>query len=133
MKSTTYRKRGERHEHRIVAEQALGRPLARGEIVHHVDGNPHNNSPDNLLVMSQREHMREHGLGVPGLAPAHQPWTRRAKGEALSFAKLTADIVRDIRARVAAGEKQKTVGAMYGIPQSYVSQIVRRHRWSHVQ
>lgn len=133
MKPTTYPKRGERHEHRIVAEAKLGRPLAPGEIVHHIDGNRHNNAPENLEVMSQREHMREHGLGVPGAAPAHKPWTKRPVGEALSFARLTNVAVKDIRARVAAGEQQAAVGALYGVSQSYVSQIVNRKRWSHLQ
>lgn len=132
MKATTYPKRGYRHEHRIVAEKMLGRPLECGEIVHHVDGNRHNNSPENLRVMCQRDHMREHGLGLPGVAPAHQPWANRAKGEALSFAKLTCAAVADIRARVASGEPQQQVGSRYGIKQSYVSQIVNRKRWRHV-
>ena len=59
-KPTTYRKRNNRHEHRVVAEQMLGRPLHRGEIVHHIDGNKHNNSPDNLQVMTQADHLRLH-------------------------------------------------------------------------
>ena len=132
MKVTTYRKRGARHEHRIVAEEMLGRPLTANEIVHHLDGNRHNNATSNLKVMTQREHMREHGLGIPGTAPQHRPWTKRPKGEALSFAKLTSAAILDIRARVAAGEMQKEVGALYGIGQPYVSQIVARKRWSHV-
>lgn len=56
----TYKKLLGRHEHRRVAEQILGRPLATNEIVHHKDGNKHNNSPDNLEVMTQSEHMKEH-------------------------------------------------------------------------
>lgn len=59
-KPTTYRKYKKRHHHRVVAEQILGRPLAKGEIVHHKDGNKHNNSPDNLEVMTQSQHMKEH-------------------------------------------------------------------------
>jgi len=59
-KPTSYRKKQGRHEHRIVAEQMLGRPLKRGEIVHHIDGNRHNNAPDNLQVMSQADHLRLH-------------------------------------------------------------------------
>lgn len=60
VKPTTYRKLYGRHEHRVVAEQMLGRPLKRNEIVHHIDGNKHNNDPSNLQVMTQSEHIREH-------------------------------------------------------------------------
>lgn len=49
-----------RHEHRVVAEQMLGRPLKEGEIVHHIDGNRRNNTPENLKVMTQSEHIKEH-------------------------------------------------------------------------
>lgn len=55
-----YKKRHNRHEHRVVAEEMLGRPLVRGEIVHHVDGDKHNNKPSNLKVMTQADHLRLH-------------------------------------------------------------------------
>lgn len=56
----TYRKVGQRHEHRTVAEQKLGRPLLPGEIVHHEDLDKRNNAPGNLEVMTQAEHARLH-------------------------------------------------------------------------
>lgn len=46
------------YEHRALASWRLGRPLRPGEVVHHVDGDPTNNHPDNLRVLpSQRHHM----------------------------------------------------------------------------
>jgi hypothetical protein len=37
-------------EHRIVAERALGHALPAGAVVHHIDGNPSNNLPSNLVI-----------------------------------------------------------------------------------
>lgn len=57
----TYEKTFGRHTHRIVAEEKLGRELRKGEVVHHIDENKRNNSPDNLMVLSsQAEHFRIH-------------------------------------------------------------------------
>jgi hypothetical protein len=50
-----------RYEHRLVMERILGRPLARNEVVHHIDGNKQNNLPENLRVLTPSEHTLLHG------------------------------------------------------------------------
>lgn len=55
-----YIKFNQRHEHRTVMEKKLGRPLKKGEIVHHIDENKHNNHPDNLQLMTQAAHCSYH-------------------------------------------------------------------------
>lgn len=57
----TYPKFHGRHEHRVVAEQILGRKLKPGEVVHHIDENRHNNSPENLMIFpNQQAHAEYH-------------------------------------------------------------------------
>jgi hypothetical protein len=48
------------HLHRLIAEKTIGRPLKKGEIVHHIDGDKRNNTPENLMIMTQAEHARIH-------------------------------------------------------------------------
>ncbi len=57
---TYYRKVNQQHEHRVVAEKKLGRPLLRGEIVHHLDEDKRNNHPDNLEVLTRAQHIAKH-------------------------------------------------------------------------
>jgi len=51
----------ERREHRLVIEQALGRRLQSGEVVHHMNSVRTDNRTENLMVFSSHaEHMRWH-------------------------------------------------------------------------
>lgn len=60
-KGKTYTKTFGRHTHRIVAEEMLGRPLRKGEVVHHIDGDKRNNHPLNLMIFrTQAEHSTWH-------------------------------------------------------------------------
>lgn len=49
-------------EHRLVMESLIGRILKDDEIVHHIDENTLNNSPENLELMSNSDHSRHHAI-----------------------------------------------------------------------
>lgn len=52
------------YDYRVVAARALGRPLRKGEAVHHEDLDRNNNHPTNLIVFpTEAEHKAHHKLG----------------------------------------------------------------------
>lgn len=57
---TRSRKRHRMAEHIVVAEQMIGRPLERTEVVHHINGNKQDNRPINLLVCTRSYHIWLH-------------------------------------------------------------------------
>jgi len=49
-----------KYVHRQAAKKKIGRSLHSDEVVHHRDGDKLNNNPNNLQVMSRRDHNRLH-------------------------------------------------------------------------
>lgn len=82
-------------QHRLVVERLLGRHLTKKELVHHKNGIKSDNRPENLEVMSAREHMSEHKA----------VWVR-LNGEPISNSEacrrigITRASVRDYRSRL---------------------------------
>lgn len=79
-------------EHRLVMEQVLGRYLERTEVVHHKDGNPLNNHPDNLEVFQSNADHLKHEL--TGLVPK---WSDDGKRRIQAGVRKAAAIHRKIK------------------------------------
>jgi len=65
------------YEHRFIASLALGRPLDKEEIVHHINGRRLDNSTSNLCVMPSEQHEFFHGWldwhkKVKGIYPSRE-------------------------------------------------------------
>ena len=90
-------------EHVIIAEETLERQLVKGEIVHHLDWNSVNNSPENLVVMSAQEHrevpeLQARFLEAKGLLPEFKMWWRANKD--------TKDPIRELQQQIAKSEER---------------------------
>ena len=124
-----------------------GGVLHPGQLVLHRCDNPPCVRPDHLYAGSAAQNtadMDSRGRRVHGntsvTAVRGDEWQRShaathviaRPGEANHAARLTADDVRAIRQRAAAGEIQEALGLEFGISQVHVSRIVARKNWRHV-
>lgn len=56
----TLHKRTYALRYRLVAAAMLGRSLRADEVVHHLNGDPTDDRPENLMVLTQADHARGH-------------------------------------------------------------------------
>lgn len=97
------------------------RDLHKGELVRHTCDNPLCVNPHHLLTGTQKDNMQD------ALARGRFAW-----GERTHCAVLNDGKVRDIRNRVAAGERQCDLAKEYGVHTATVSNIVKLQTWKHV-
>ncbi len=140
--------------HRVAWELVNG-PIPGDLIVRHfVCNNPSCVRVDHLRLGSQVDNMRdmvEAGRSArgdrsgrrkhpdryppPRTGEAHHSHLRPecvARGERAGTAKLTEDIVRDVRRRLAGGESQRSVARAVGVTQANVWAIAKGKTWRHV-
>ena len=103
--------------HTLMAETFVGpRPLGQG--VRHLDGNPVNNSPENLAWGTQAENMQDkimHGTSL--------------RGNANHNTKLTEEQAREIKRRRKAGESGRSLAKEFNISEQTVALINTGKQW----
>lgn len=108
--------------HRMVALAFLGSPPKGKTLACHLDGDRKNNRVDNLVWGSNTDNMRhmiEHGHSL--------------KGTEVAISKLDDGKVRTIRELYRDGYySQESLGSIFGVDQSVISDVVRRKTWRHV-
>lgn len=107
-----------RYTYQLVLEAFVG-PRPAGMEPRHLDGNTRNNQRSNLAWGTPVENeadKRRHGT--------------IATGERNGAAKLTAELVREIRA---AGGTQAAIAERYGVSQPTVARVRARRIWAHVE
>lgn len=109
-----------RYVHHLVLEAFVGaRP--DGHEACHRNGVPTDNRVENLYWGTRVENdadRRTHG---------------RNRGVNHKAAKLNDDLVRQIRARAASGEKHGSIASSLGIGRRHISRVASGERWGHVQ
>jgi hypothetical protein len=106
---------------RLVAEEAIGRQLSPGEVVHHKNGIKDDDRPEHLQVLDRMAHHRLH-------APEY---SERLRGDGAPHARMTPEIIRAIR------EGYDTIGirelsTRLGFAKSTIWLVAKRKRWAHV-
>lgn len=106
---------------RLVLEAFIG-PCPKGmQARHFPDRNPANNNLDNLSWDTPKVNQADRIVHETDI-----------RGENQGLAKLTEQLVRELRSDVASGLSQRAASMKYGIRQSTVWQVVRRKTWRHI-
>jgi hypothetical protein len=108
--------------HRLVASAFLGQSPEGKYDINHKNGDKADNSVANLEYCTSAEN-RKHAFAT-GL--------QSLKGEKHTRAKLTDEMVFEIRRRLAAGESQQSIARSADVDPSNISHIARGRRWAHL-
>lgn len=122
--------------HRLAYELVNG-PIPKGQLIRHVVcDNPPCCNPAHLTTGQEADNSSDMvgkgraAVGDKNASRAHPERLRR--GESHPNAKLTDDLVRQIRAAAANGETGASIGRRIGVSKKTVCQVIRGDVWSHV-
>jgi hypothetical protein len=107
--------------HRIVARTFHGPPPTPQHQVAHNDGNPSNNSVENIRWATAKDNQADRRLHGTDF-----------RGERHPCAKLSEAEAADIRGSRARGELPSAVARTFGVSKTTVKGIVRGERWAHL-
>ena len=96
-----------------MMEEMIGGPIPEGYCVHHIDGDPSNDCPSNLQLLTHGDHARIHHEGVKN--------PRKARRRNI---KVTRALVDEVFRLKKLGYSQKRIGFSVGIHQTMVSKIL---------
>lgn len=108
--------------HRLVATAFIGLIPDKHQ-VNHKNGNRSDNRVENLEIVTCSEN---------NLHAYRELGREKPKGSKHHGAKLTEEIVLEIRKRYAEGERQYVLARAYSLDPTSIRDIVHRYRWTHI-
>ena len=115
---------------RVIMERVLGRRLGKNEVAHHLNGNPCDNRPENLAVLTYREHGKVH-YWQNREQPKPKPKIRRLSpsltvGNGPDYTSHMGAYIRS--RRLSLGLSQAQLSVLAGISEAEVSRLEAGHR-----